>query len=219
MLFQHFDWDLTHQVLFFAFCLAFLWTWLERLALKLHILCCRADICSSKLSAKVSLMLDNPFPVPSLCILNHISVCFIQIRTKITCKQLIPFRENYVFFEVIPGILCCLVNFNITWRFLLRRPVFPDYLCLVTMIYSNNQNKLQTCNTFKLTVNKFEHASKLKKEYQNKNSRVRKNKVEKHIVNKWNKSATVPRTEETRENNEKIVSLKIQENHECKVPE
>ena len=33
--------------------------------------------CSCKLSAKVSLMLDNPFLVPSLCKLNHISICFI----------------------------------------------------------------------------------------------------------------------------------------------
>ena len=57
------------------------------------------DICSCKLSAKVSLMLDNPFPVPSLCKLNHISVCSIQISTKITCKQLIPFRESHIFWS------------------------------------------------------------------------------------------------------------------------
>ena len=43
---------------------------------------CRTDICSCKLSEKVSLMLGNPFLVPSLCKLNHISVCFIQISTK-----------------------------------------------------------------------------------------------------------------------------------------
>ena len=46
---------------------------LERPALKTYLLCCRTDICSCKLSAKVSLMLDNPFPVLSLCKLNHIS--------------------------------------------------------------------------------------------------------------------------------------------------
>ena len=40
------------------------------------------DICSCKISAKVSLMLDNPFLVPSLCILNHISLCFIQSSTR-----------------------------------------------------------------------------------------------------------------------------------------
>ena len=58
----------------------------------------RTNICSCKLSAKVSLMLENPFPVPSLCKPSHISVCFIQFSTKITCKQLIPFRECNVFF-------------------------------------------------------------------------------------------------------------------------
>ena len=35
---------------------------------------CRTDICSCKLSEKISLMLGNPFLVPSLCKLNHISV-------------------------------------------------------------------------------------------------------------------------------------------------
>ena len=64
---------------------------LDLRALKMHILWCRTDICSCKLSAKVSLMLDNPFPVPSLCKLNHSNVCFIQISTKITYKQLISF--------------------------------------------------------------------------------------------------------------------------------
>ena len=57
----------------------------------------RTDICSCKLSAKVSLMLDNPFPVPFLYKLSHISICFIQFSTRITCKQLIPFRESSVF--------------------------------------------------------------------------------------------------------------------------
>ena len=45
---------------------------LERPALKIHILWCRTDICSCKLSAKVSLMLDNLFPVLSLCKSNEI---------------------------------------------------------------------------------------------------------------------------------------------------
>ena len=72
---------------------------LERPALKMHILWCRTDICSCKLSAKVSLMLDNPFPVPSLCKLNHISFCFIQISMRITCKQLIPFRKSNAFWS------------------------------------------------------------------------------------------------------------------------
>ena len=64
---------------------------------KILIFWCRADIYSCKLSAKVSLMLDNLFPVLSLCKLNHISVCFIQISMKLTCKQFISFRESNVF--------------------------------------------------------------------------------------------------------------------------
>ena len=88
------------------------------------ILWCKTEICSCKLSAKVSLMLDNPFMLPSLWKLNHISLCFIQISTKSPAKLLIPFREsNVLFFEIIPSVLGCSVNFNITQRFLLRRPV------------------------------------------------------------------------------------------------
>ena len=63
---------------------------LERPALKMHIVWCRTDVCSYKLSAKVPLMLCNPFPVPSLCKLNHIRVCFIRISMNFTYKQLIP---------------------------------------------------------------------------------------------------------------------------------
>ena len=45
-----------------------------------------------------------------------------------------PFRESNAFFEAIPGVLGRSVNFNITERFLLRRPAFPDYLFLMTML-------------------------------------------------------------------------------------
>ena len=58
----------------------------------------RIDIFSCKFSAKVSLMLDNPFLVPSPCKLNHISLCFIQISTKSPAKLLIPSRESTDFF-------------------------------------------------------------------------------------------------------------------------
>ena len=87
---------------------------LERPALKMHILWCTTDICSCKSTAKVSLKLDNSFPVPSLCKLKHVSVYFIQISTKITWKQLIPFRESHVFMEMVPSALGCSVNFNVT---------------------------------------------------------------------------------------------------------
>ena len=92
MLSHHFYWDLTHEVLFLYILPP---NELERPALKMRILWCRSDICSCKLSAKVSLMLDNPFPVPSLCKLNHISLCFIQIST----KSAYPFRESNVFLK------------------------------------------------------------------------------------------------------------------------
>ena len=83
MLFQHFDWDLTHQVLFLYIYFAQPSYKFERPALEnAHTLVQRTDIFSCKFSVKVSLMLDNPFLVPSLCKLNHISLCFIQISTK-----------------------------------------------------------------------------------------------------------------------------------------
>ena len=81
MLFQHSDWDLTHQVLFLYILPSHHMNLRDQLW-KMLILWCRTDICSSKFSAKVSLMLDNPFLVLSLCKLNHISLCFIQISTK-----------------------------------------------------------------------------------------------------------------------------------------
>ena len=115
---------------FFTFCPTIIWTWETNLEdWKMLILWCRTGISSCKLSAKVSLMLDKPFPVPSLCKLNYINICFIQISMTITWKQLIPFRESN-FFESIPGVLGRLVNFNITWRFILRWPIFPDYLAI-----------------------------------------------------------------------------------------
>ena len=67
---------------------------------KMPIRWCRADICSCKISAKVSLILDNPFLVPSLCQLNHISLCFIQISTNTASLQ-----GKQCFFEAIPGVL------------------------------------------------------------------------------------------------------------------
>ena len=135
LLFQHFDWDLTHQVLFLYIYFAQQSYELERPALEnTHVLVQRTNIFSCKLSVKVSLMLNNPFLVPSLCKLNHISLCFIHVSTKSPAKLLIPFTESSGFFEVIPGTLGRSVNFNITLRFLLRRPVFPDYPFLVNMI-------------------------------------------------------------------------------------
>ena len=126
MLSQYFDWDMTHQVLF-LYILSSHHMNLRDQPWKMPILWCRTDICSCKFSAKISLMLFNPFLVLSLCQLNHISLCFIQISTKSLANCLaIPFRESNVFFEVIHGVLGRSVNLNIT-RISLRRSVFPDY--------------------------------------------------------------------------------------------
>ena len=92
MLFQHFDWDLTHQVLF-LYILSSHHMNLRNQLWKMLILWCRTDMCSSKFSAKVSLIFDNLFLVPSLCKLNHTTLCFIEISTKSPAKLLIPFRE------------------------------------------------------------------------------------------------------------------------------
>ena len=84
---------------FFTFFPAIIWTWETSLEdWKMLIRWCRTDICSCKLSAKVFLMLDNPFLVPSLCKLNHISVCFIQISTKSSANSLFPSGKAMFFF-------------------------------------------------------------------------------------------------------------------------
>ena len=98
---------------FFIFCPAITYE-LERPALRMRRLWCR-------------LTLDNPFPVPCLCKLNHISVCFIQFHHLQIANSLSFPQGKPCFYEVIPGVLGRSVNFNITYRFLLRRPVFPDY--------------------------------------------------------------------------------------------
>ena len=60
----------------------------------------KIDAC--KLSAKVSLLLDNPFPVISLCKFNHISVCFIQISTKSPANSLFPSGKAMFFLKSSP---------------------------------------------------------------------------------------------------------------------
>ena len=95
-------------------------------ALKMHILWCRTDICSCKLSAKVSLILENQFQLPYLCKLNHISVCFIPYQHENHLQIADSVQRKSCFLKVIPSVLGRSVNFNIILRFLLRLPVFPD---------------------------------------------------------------------------------------------
>ena len=79
---------------------AIVWTWeTECSSMSAYTLVQRTEIFSSNFSAKVSLMLDNPFLVPSLCKLNHISLCFIQISTKLPAKLLIPSMKVLFFWS------------------------------------------------------------------------------------------------------------------------
>ena len=109
---QHFDWDLALQMFFLYILPSYHinlrdqpWR-LETAHTLVHIwkTFCKScnsckQVCSCKLSAKVSLMLENPFPVPSLSKLDHINIFFIQISRKFTLKQLDLFREWIVFWS------------------------------------------------------------------------------------------------------------------------
>ena len=116
-MFQNFDWNLTHRVLF-LYVFQSNHEDLRDQPWKMLIIWCRTDIWSCKFSAKVSFMLGNSFLVPSLFKLNHISHCFIQNSTKSSAKLLIPFMEKaqreQCFSEVIPSVLGPSVNFNTT---------------------------------------------------------------------------------------------------------
>ena len=88
-----------HRYFFFTFCPAIIWTWESSIEdWRMLIRWCRTDICSCKRSAKVSLMLGNPFLVPSLYKLNHISVSFIQISTKSPANSLFPSGKAMLLF-------------------------------------------------------------------------------------------------------------------------
>ena len=78
-----------------------------------HTLVQWTDIFSCKVFVIVSLILGNSFTVPCLCKFNHICLCFIQISIQSPAKLLFLFRKSS-FFEVIPGVLGCSVNLNIT---------------------------------------------------------------------------------------------------------
>ena len=104
-------------------------------------------------------MLDNPFPVPSLCNWTISTFFFIQISKKVTWKQLILFRVSHEFFEVIPCDLDLSVNFKITQRFLLRWPVFPDYLFV-----SCDYDAMQIIRLIHVCISLFYHQIKTYKQ-------------------------------------------------------
>ena len=93
------------------FCPAIIWTWETSLG-KWSYFGAENWHFSYKFPVKVSLMLENPFLVPSRCKTNHISLCLIQINTKLPAKLLVPLRESAVCFKVIPGVLGRSVDFN-----------------------------------------------------------------------------------------------------------
>ena len=81
---------------FFTFRLAIKWwTWETSMTGK----CSYVGEELTFVAAKVSLMLDNPFLVPSLCKLNHISVCLIHISTKSPANSLFPSGKAMFFWS------------------------------------------------------------------------------------------------------------------------
>ena len=98
MLLQHFDWDLIHQVLF-LYILPSHHMNLRDQPWKILILWCRTDICSCNFSAKVSLTLDNPFLVPSLCKLNHDSLSLFRLAQNHLQRCLFPSRKALFFWS------------------------------------------------------------------------------------------------------------------------
>ena len=94
-------------------------------------------------SAKVSLMLDNPFLVPFLCKLKFTSV-FLSRRAWKSSAIADSLQRHSRLFRVIPCVLHRLVNFKMAQRFLSKYLVFPDYLSIfVTM----SQPKVMSCQT------------------------------------------------------------------------
>ena len=72
---------------------------LDLKTLKMHILWCRTDICSCKLSAKISLVLVNPSSVPSLCKLNNISVVSSRLARRSPTNNLLPIGKTMLFWS------------------------------------------------------------------------------------------------------------------------
>ena len=77
---------------------------LERPALTIHTLCCRTNICRWKLSAKVSLMLDNPFPIPAIPPVEACQRLFHPQEHENHLKIVNSFQKKPCFFKVIPGV-------------------------------------------------------------------------------------------------------------------
>ena len=93
---------------------------------------CKTDIYSQNLSEKISLMVVDPFSVPFLYNLQHISLFFIHNSMKMTYDL---FRASRVFFKNDPQCLACSTNSKIAQGFLWRRPLFAEYLSIYAQAF------------------------------------------------------------------------------------
>ena len=108
---------------------------------------CRTDIRICKLSAKVSLMLENPFVFPSLCKLNHISVSFIEISTKSPANSLFASWKAMFFRSHTPcfgplGKFQHNIKISIKTARVSRLSVSYDYLLLKVDLHLANVTRL-----------------------------------------------------------------------------
>ena len=117
-------WHIRHLIFIFCphSCLK-----LKGSTLEMNLLWCRIDICSWNVSAEGPLMLEVSVSISFLCILECISLYFIQNSIQVNSKWLMPFRPSHNYFKMIPVVSGRLLNSNITYKFLSGWPVFPDY--------------------------------------------------------------------------------------------
>ena len=113
MLFQHFDCDLTHQVLFPYIYFTQPSYELDRPALEnAYTMVQRTDIFSCTFSVKVSLMLHSLFLVPSLCGIEPYQPSLHSDQHKITCKTDYSLQGKHCFFWSYPRCFGLLGKFQ-----------------------------------------------------------------------------------------------------------
>ena len=69
---------------------------LEGSALEMYLLWFRTSLCCWNVAVDGSLMLDNPFSVSFLCILEYISLYFTQNSMQVTSNWMTPFSANHI---------------------------------------------------------------------------------------------------------------------------
>ena len=96
----------------------------------MHLLWCKTRICSWNVSVKGSLMLDDPF-------FGFISLCFGVYQPLFYLEEhasyllvVDPLQCKLYYLKMIPSVLSCLLNSNLTYKFLCGWAMFPDYLSI-----------------------------------------------------------------------------------------